>query len=78
MCEIPFGFNVCELVFVVDVFDLDFTIQINSIQQPMKSNFVGSGDMSHCTTPSFNGHFYRCFNVFKHIRQNSLTRRLEM
>ena len=23
-CEIPFGQNVCELVFGVDVFDLDF------------------------------------------------------
>ena len=23
-CEIPFGQNVCELVFGIDVFDLDF------------------------------------------------------
>ena len=31
-----------ELVFGVDVFDLDFGVQINSIEQPIKSNSVGS------------------------------------
>ena len=37
-CEIPFGQDVCELVSGVDVFDLDFRVQINSIEQPIKSN----------------------------------------
>ena len=45
-----------ELVFGVDVFDLDLGIQIDSIEQPIKSNSVGSGNMSHCRTPSFNDH----------------------
>ena len=49
-CEISFGLNVCELVFGVDVFDLDFGIQIDSIEQPIESNSVGSGYMSHCRT----------------------------
>ena len=52
-CEIPFGQNVCELVFGIDVFDLDFGVQITSIEQPIKSNSVGSGDVSHCRTSAF-------------------------
>ena len=40
-CEISFGLNVCELVSGADVFDLDFGIQIDSIEQPIKSNSVG-------------------------------------
>ena len=31
-CEVSLGQNVCELVFGVDVFDLDFRVQINSIE----------------------------------------------
>ena len=34
------------MVFGVDVFDLDFRVQIDSIEQPIKSNSVGSGNMS--------------------------------
>ena len=60
--------NVCELVFGVDVFDLDFGVQINSIEQPIESNSVGSGDMSHCWTSSFDNHFNYSFIVLKHIQ----------
>ena len=49
-CEISLGQYVCELVFGVDVFDLDFGVQIISIEQPIKSNSVSSGDVSHCWT----------------------------
>ena len=52
-CEIPLCQDVCELVFVVGVFDLDFGVQINSIEQPIKSNSVSSGDVSHCRTSAF-------------------------
>ena len=38
--KISFGQNVSKLVSGVDVFDLDFGIQINSIKQPIKSNSV--------------------------------------
>ena len=65
--ETSFGQNVSELVFGVDVFDLDFGVQIDSIEQPIKSNSVGSGNMSQCRTPSFNDHLDHCFIVFKHI-----------
>ena len=52
-CEIPFGQDACELVFGVNVTDWDFGVQINSIEQPIKSNSVGSGDVSHCRTSAF-------------------------
>ena len=47
-CEIPLCQDVGELVFGVDVFDSDFGVQINSIEQPIKSNSVSSGNVSHC------------------------------
>ena len=40
-CEISLCQNVCELVLGVNVFDLDFVVQIDSITQPIKSNSVG-------------------------------------
>ena len=52
-CKIPFGQDVCELVFGVDVFDLNFGVQKNSIEQPIKNNSLGSGDVSHCGTSAF-------------------------
>ena len=52
-CEVSLSQHVCELVFGVDVFDLDLVVQIDSIEQPIKSNSVGSGNMSHCGTSSF-------------------------
>ena len=67
-CEIPLGQDVCELVFGVDVFDLDFGVQIDSIEQPIKSNSVGPGNVSHCGTPSLDNHLNHCFVVFKHIQ----------
>ena len=68
-CEITFGQeDVCELVFGVDVFDLDFGVQINSIGQPIKSNSVSSGDVSHCRTSAFHNHFDYSFIVLEHIQ----------
>ena len=37
-CEISLCQCVCELVFVVNVFDLDFGVQVDSIEQPIKNN----------------------------------------
>ena len=42
-CEISVAHHVCELVFGVDVFDLDLGVKINSIEQPIKSNFYEFG-----------------------------------
>ena len=57
-----------KLVFGVDVFDLDFGVQINSIEQPIKSNSVSSGNVSHGRTSAFHNHFNYSFIVIKHIQ----------
>ena len=62
-CEISLCQNVCELVFGVNVFDLDLGVQIDSIKQPIKSNSVGSGNMFHCGAPSLYDHLDHCFIV---------------
>ena len=59
--ECPFGHHVVKLVFGVDVFDLDFWVQIDSIEQPIKCNSVSPGNVSHRRTPSFNDHLDHCF-----------------
>ena len=55
------------MVFGVNVFDLDLGVQIDSIEQPIKSNSVGSGNMSHCRASSLYDHLDHCFVVLKHI-----------
>ena len=77
-CETSFGKDVGKLVFGVDVFDLDFWVQVDSIEQSIKRNSVGPGNMSHCWTPSFNDHLDHCFVVFKHIQQSFLMRKLDV
>ena len=77
-CEFSFGQYVCELVFGVDIFDLDFGVHIDSIKQPIKSNSVGSGNMSQCRASSLYDHLDHCFDVFKDIQQNFLMRRLDV
>ena len=37
-------------------------VQINSIEQPIKSNSVGSGDVSHCSNSAFDNHLDYRFN----------------
>ena len=69
---------VCELVFGVDVFDLNLLVQIASVKQPVKSNSVGSGYVSHCRTSAFDDHFNHCFVVLenkKALHQNEKTSR---
>ena len=76
-CEISLGQHVCELVFGVNVFDLDVGVQIDSIKQPIKSNSVGSGNMSHCRASALYDHLDHCFVVFKYV-QSFLTRRMQV
>ena len=77
-CEVSLGQYVCELVSGVNIFDLNLGVQIDSIKQPIKSNSVGSGNMSHCRTSSLYDHLDHCFVVFKHIQQSFLTRRMHV
>ena len=51
---------------------LDFWVQIDSIKQPIKSNCVGSGNMSHCRASSLSDHLDHCFVVFIQIHSTKL------
>ena len=77
-CEVSLCQYVCELVLGVNVFDLDLGVQIDSIKQPIKSNSVGSGNMSHCRASSLYDHLDHCFVVFKYFQQSFLTRRIHV
>ena len=74
-CEFSLCQYVCELIFGANVFDLDLGVQIDSVKQPIKSNSVGSGNMSHCGASSLKNHLDHCFVDFKHTSQSFLTRR---
>ena len=71
-CELSLCQYVSELVFGVDIFDLDPGVQIDSIKPSIKSNSVGSGNMSHCQASSLYDHLDHCFVVFKDIQQTKL------
>ena len=64
-CKISICQYVCELVLGVNMFDVDLWVQIDSVEQPIKRNSVGSGHMSHCWTSSFDNHLDDSFVVFK-------------
>ena len=66
----------CELVFGVNKFDLDLGFQIDSVKQPIKSNPVGAGHVSHRWTSSFNYQFDHGFIVFKNVQLRLILRRL--
>ena len=77
-CEFPLVSMLANWFFGVDVLDLDFSVQIDSIEQSIKRNSVGPGNMSHCGTSSFYNHLDHCFVVLKHIQQSFLMRKLDV
>ena len=77
-CEISICQYVCELVLGINVFDLDLGVQIDSIKQQIKSNSVGSGNVSHCSASSLFNHLDHCFVVFKDVQQSLLMRRIHV
>ena len=42
-CAASFGYQVSQLVYGVNIFDSDYGVQIDSVEQPIKSNSVGPG-----------------------------------
>ena len=76
--EVSLGQHVCKLVCGVSVFDLDLGVQTDSIEQPIRSNSVGSGDVSHCRISAFNDQLDHSFIVLKHIQSSFLTRGLDI
>ena len=72
-CEVSLCQYVCELAFGVNVFDLDFWVQIDSIEQPIKSNSVGSGNMSQGRAASLSSNTYNkaCCNIVLIINRDT-------
>ena len=63
--ETAFRQNVGELVFGIDILDVDFEVQVDSIKWPVQRNSVSSGYVSHHRTSAFDNHLDYCFMVIK-------------
>ena len=74
--KFPFCQYVCKLVFGVDILDLNLGIQISSVKQPVKSNSLGSGYMSHRWTPTLDDHFNHGFIILKDVQHRMKSRKL--
>ena len=67
--------DVGKLFFVgINIFDLDFGVQVDSVQQPIKLDSVGAGHMSHCPTSAFSNHLDYCSSVFTNVKQGAEVR----
>ena len=53
-----------ELAFAVNIFDLEFGVQIDSVKQPTPRDSVGFGHVSHHWTSSFRDHLDHCLVFF--------------
>ena len=73
-CEITSGQNVCELMFVVNVPNLNLGVQINSVKQRIQRNSLGSCHVSHGGISVFDYHFNHGFIVLKDIQHRTGTR----
>ena len=59
-----------SLVFGVNIFDLDHGFQVDSVEQPNKSDSVSPWHVSHRWTSSFYYHFDHGFVVFKNVQRD--------
>ena len=59
----------------VNIFDLDFGVQVDSVKQPVQRDSVGSGHVSHHWTSSFDDHLDHCLVVFKNVQMRFTLRR---
>ena len=59
------------MVFGVNVTDLDFWVQIDPVKQPIQSNSVGTGHVSHCGTSTFDNHFDHRLIVLKDVQHST-------
>ena len=62
--------------FGINIYDLVLVIQIDCVEQPVKSNSVGSAHMSHRRTSSFNYHLDHGFVVFNSVQSRFIVRRM--
>ena len=64
------------MVFGVDILDLNLGVQIKSVKQPIKSNSVGFGYVSHCWTSASDYHCNHCFVVLRNVEHRTKLRKL--
>ena len=74
-CEIALCQYVSELVFGVNIFDLDFGVQVDPVKQPIKSDSVTSRHMSHRGSSCFNYHLDHGFVVLIDVQLRFILRR---
>ena len=75
-CELFLGKNVDKWVLGVDVFDLDYGVHSDSIDQRIKRNSVDPDNLSHCRTPFFNDDLVHCLIVCGHMLRSFLSEEL--
>ena len=73
-CTIAFSQHVCELVFELDEFDLDYQVQIDPVKRPIERNSLGSSHVAHRRTSAFNNYLDFCVIVFKNTKQGTEAR----
>ena len=54
--------------FGFDILDLDFWVKVDSVKQPVQSNSMGAGHVSHRRTSAFDDHLYHSFVVFENVQ----------
>ena len=59
-----------------NVFDLDFRVKIDSVEQPVKGHSVGSRSVSHRWTFAFDDNLDSCFVFLKNGQQCTAVRKL--
>ena len=67
-CEIALCQYVCELVFGVNIFDLDFWVQVDSVKQQFKRDSVDSGHVSHCRASVLDHHLDHRFIILENCK----------
>ena len=72
--KLPFVNTSANFVFGVDIFDLNFGVQVDSVELPTKRNSVGS----HCWTSALDDHLDHCFIIFKNEEHRTKLRRLHV
>ena len=68
-----FGQNVRYIFRCVDVFEMNSSILILSVQQPIQVHTMASGDMSHGRAPVFHGNSDQSIVFFENKHRRSLT-----
>ena len=70
--EIFFRQHVCELVFVLNMFDLDLWVRIDSVKKVQLCGFV-----TRVSSPVFalKSHLDYCFVVFENVKQGAEVRK---